>query len=116
MSALLERIKQFIDYKHISIRKFEESVGFSNGAFSSQLKNKKTIGCDKLENILHIYPEISAEWLLTGEGDMLKIANDSEEQTSNTLCKECALLKTKDELIETQRKLIQSLENQMGIK
>jgi hypothetical protein len=68
----LNRIKKFIDSKEISIRVFEQSVGMSNGSFASQLKHNKTIGVDKLENILHTYPEVSPEWLLTGKGDMLK--------------------------------------------
>jgi len=67
----IQRIKKYIDYKSISVKKFEETVGFSNGAFASQLKNNKTIGVDKLENILKCYPDINPTWLLTGEGDML---------------------------------------------
>jgi len=70
MSAL-ERIKEFIDSKGISVKKFEESVGFSNGSFASQLKKHKTIGVDKLENILRIYPELNPTWVLRGIGNML---------------------------------------------
>ena len=68
----LHRIKQFIDYKRLTNKEFEQNVGFSNGAFASQLKNNRTIGVDKLENILFVYPEINPEWLLTGKGKMLK--------------------------------------------
>ncbi|MGV4439916.1 S24 family peptidase [Ornithobacterium rhinotracheale] len=68
----LQRIKEYIDYKGITNKEFEINVGFSNGAFASQLKRGRTIGVDKLENILSSYPEISPEWLLTGEGAMLK--------------------------------------------
>lgn len=71
METALHRLKQFIDYKKLSVSQFEKNTGFSNGAFSSQLKNNKTIGVDKLENILKVYPEISAQWLLTGKGNML---------------------------------------------
>lgn len=71
MSDTLKRIKQFIDHKGLNIRSFEIAVGFSNGAFASQLKNQKTIGVDKLENILNTFPEIDANWLLTGKGSML---------------------------------------------
>ncbi len=67
----LERIKEFIDYKGLSVKKFEEAVGFSNGSFASQLKNKRTIGVDKLENILKVFKEINPDWLLTGRGGML---------------------------------------------
>lgn len=70
--STLQRIKQFIDYKGFTNKEFESSVGFSNGAFASQLKKNRTIGVDKLENILSIYKDLNAEWLLTGEGSMLK--------------------------------------------
>ncbi|MDR2622144.1 MAG: hypothetical protein LBC48_06135 [Dysgonamonadaceae bacterium] len=67
----IQRIKEYIDYKGISNKRFEESIGFSNGAFASQLKKSKTIGVDKLENILSAYPDINPMWLLKGEGEML---------------------------------------------
>lgn len=68
----LSRIKEFIDFKGINNAGFEKEVGMSNGSFASQLKNNKTIGVDKLENILNKYPEINPDWLLTGKGSMLK--------------------------------------------
>jgi hypothetical protein len=73
----LSRIKEYIDFKGINNASFEKEVGMSNGSFASQLKNNKTIGVDKLENILKKYPEINPDWLLTGKGSMLK-----EEQKS----------------------------------
>jgi len=76
MKNTLQRIKEFIDYKGISIRLFEQSVGMSNGSFASQLKNNKTIGVDKLENILQIYNEINPEWILTGKGEMILSADN----------------------------------------
>lgn len=68
----LKRIKQYIDYKGITNQNFEKLIGFSNGAFASQLKNNRTIGVDKLENILIAFPELNPEWLLTGNGEMIK--------------------------------------------
>lgn len=68
---ILERLKQFIDYKGISVSGFEKSIGMSNASFAKSLKNKKAIGTDKLENILKIYPEINPNWLLHGKGSML---------------------------------------------
>lgn len=68
----LVRIKEFIDFKGLSVSLFEKEVGMSNGSFASQLKNNKTIGVDKLENILKKHSQLSPEWLLTGKGTMLK--------------------------------------------
>lgn len=68
----IQKIKHYLDYRGIKVSTLEKAVGMSNGSFASQLKNNKTIGLDKLENILSKYPDINIEWLLTGEGDMLK--------------------------------------------
>lgn len=72
MCTTLARIKEYIDSKGLSVRSFEETVGFSNGSFASQLKHHRTIGVDRVENILQKYSDINAEWLLTGNGPMLK--------------------------------------------
>lgn len=69
---LSDRIRQFIDYKDISINKFSTSVGASNSYFNKILKDNNSIGSDRIEKILRTYPEINPEWLLTGEGDMLR--------------------------------------------
>ncbi len=71
MSNPLKRIKAYIDYKGIRISTFEKSAGLSNGSFGGQLKKGRTIGVDKLENILKIYPDLNAHWIVTGQGNML---------------------------------------------
>ena len=68
---ILQRIKEYIDYKGITVAAFERSVGMSNASFGKSLKNNGAIGTDKLENILSIYKDISPLWLLTGTGPML---------------------------------------------
>lgn len=69
---ILERIKQYIDCKSISVAAFEKSIGMSNASFGKCLKKGGAIGTDKLENILSVYPDISPNWLLTGNGTMLR--------------------------------------------
>jgi repressor LexA len=70
--SVVQRIKQYIDFKDITNQKFETEIGYSNGGFGSQLRGNKTIGSDKLENILKTYPDLNPNWLLTGTGPMLK--------------------------------------------
>ncbi|MCP2028730.1 phage repressor protein C with HTH and peptisase S24 domain [Flavobacterium sp. HSC-32F16] len=76
----IKRIKQYLDHKGVRVRAFERVVGMSNGSFASQLKNNKTIGVDKLENILQQYPDINSEWLLRGHGEMLLYNSLNEER------------------------------------
>lgn len=75
---ILDRIKQYIDLKGITISAFERSIGMSNASFGKSLKNGGAIGSDKLENILRVYPDLSPLWLMTGVGDML-VSDDKPE-------------------------------------
>ncbi|AWK07412.1 peptidase S24 [Flavobacterium crocinum] len=66
-------MREYLDYKGISKYKFCNDLGFSN----KFLDNSSNMGTDKACKILHYYPEINSEWLLTGNGPMIK-----EEETS----------------------------------
>ena len=79
MCQILDRLKVFIDMKGIPVATFEKSIGMSNASFGKQLKKKGAIGSDKLENILRIYSDLSPQWLMTGEGEMLKSDEDRSE-------------------------------------
>jgi phage repressor protein C with HTH and peptisase S24 domain len=81
---LLDRIKQYLDIKGISVSAFERSIGMSNASFGKSLKKGGAIGTDKLENILSVYPDISVEWLFSGKGSMLKDGKDNSEPTITT--------------------------------
>lgn len=64
-----DRISEFIKYKKITIAEFERNVGLANGYVK---KFKGSIGSDKLNNIASYYPELNIDWLITGNGEMLK--------------------------------------------
>lgn len=64
--SIKDRIKQLIDYKRISVMAFEKSVGLSNG----YLRNTASISADNCAKILTAYPEVSADWLMLGHGEM----------------------------------------------
>lgn len=66
--TIKERTYSFIEYKGITVKKFEELCGLSNGYISSM---RKGFGTDKLNNVLTMFPELNREWLLYGEGEML---------------------------------------------
>lgn len=68
-----DRMREYLDYKGITKYKFCNDLGFSN----KFLDNSSNMGTDKACKILHHYPEINSEWLLTGNGPMIKEDNTS---------------------------------------
>lgn len=64
-----QRLIDFLRYKKLSQCKFERACGLSNGYINNL---KKSIGTEKLQNIIGAFPDLNIEWLLYGEGEMLK--------------------------------------------
>lgn len=64
-----DRTIEFVKYKGITMKSFENTCGLSSGYVTSM---RKGFGADKLNNVLKSYPELNRDWLLYGEGEMLK--------------------------------------------
>ena len=66
-----DKILTFLSQKGISVTEFCDKTGIESSNFKGQ--NRKSLpGSTMLIKILTQYPELSADWLLTGEGEMLK--------------------------------------------
>jgi transcriptional regulator with XRE-family HTH domain len=68
-SAVKQRLVQFIKIMNLTQKAFEDRCGMSNGYVANI---RKGIGDDKLLNIVQQFPQLNREWLLYGEGEMLK--------------------------------------------
>ncbi|WP_304977077.1 S24 family peptidase [Duncaniella muris] len=71
---LQDRIKTLVEYSGLTIPKFSAYVGFKTPQAVRELikGNTKTLSDSAIHKIIIAYPEISEDWLLTGEGEMLK--------------------------------------------
>ena len=79
-NSVKDRTLEFIRFKGISVKSFEQKCNMSNGYVASI---RKGLGGEKLENILRAFPELNREWLLFGEGEMLKGNNNVIQYGSN---------------------------------
>lgn len=68
--SVKERLKEYIKYKKLSDRAFCIKVGLSPTYVSSM---KVSIQPDKVNMIAVHFPDLNTGWLLTGEGEMLKM-------------------------------------------
>ncbi len=72
MSSTGERIKALIKYYRKTQEEFAESIGNSKGYISLIVNDHEPITMGVLENILKSYPMVNLNWLLLGEGSMLR--------------------------------------------
>ena len=69
MSTIKDRIIDFIKAENISKRGFASAIGKSNSYVNNIVS---TISADAIQKIQSEYPNLNIDWLLTGEGDMVK--------------------------------------------
>lgn len=85
--TLKERILAFLEKTGIRKVDFFESTGIQSSNFKGA-NIKSAPGGDMLVKILTKYPSLSAEWLMRGEGEMLRNCANSdttqEEQQNKT--------------------------------
>lgn len=72
MENIVSRLKEYLDFRGVSVSMAEKTIGVSNASLSKPFNNKTSIKTETLESFLKTYPEISSEWLLTGCGEMIK--------------------------------------------
>ena len=67
---IYERLETVMNYKKVNRSKFAKMLEISNSQIGGMLKGSD-FGISKLIAITKLFPEISTEWLLRGEGEMI---------------------------------------------
>lgn len=68
----IDRLMQYLDIKEIKPTRFEKNIGLSNGYLGTQRRRNADLGEGVLLKIADNCLDLSIEWLLTGNGSMLK--------------------------------------------
>lgn len=83
MAKILERLQQIADNEGITIGSLERSIGASKGVISRAISNNTDIQNKWIQSIVENYPTYSAEWLLRGEGPMLRNDKNQDDDRKN---------------------------------
>lgn len=76
-----QKIKSILDDNQISITAFSKIIGMQQVTCNRQIRGDQAVSLGLIEGFLKVFGDISAEWLLRGEGDKTR------NQTSSTLQK-----------------------------
>jgi len=118
MNTAKDRLLEFLVYLGIGQNAFEKNVGISNGYISH---NKGSIGSEIVSKISKIYSELNTDWLLSGNGEMIKSTvnqnnvNGDNIQGHNVSVEKSQtdkfldLLKTKDDQLSKSQEQIDRL-------
>jgi len=75
------RIEKVILFQNMTSGQFAAEIGIQNSTLSHILNNRNNPSLDVLKKILSRFPEISTDWLILGQGSMLRQEKQSKEPT-----------------------------------
>jgi plasmid maintenance system antidote protein VapI len=105
---MVNRISKLIESTGLNPTSFAAKIGVQQMTLWGQLNGKRRLSLDSVLAILNSYPEISAEWLMRGIGDMKK-GNDAQEKRLDNLVD---VISMQQETIRNLQDKIKQLQNQ----
>lgn len=84
--ALNERIKILVDRLNMSAAEFSRATSIEQGTLSRIILGHSIPRFDQIEKIVSAFPDISFEFLLTGNGN--PFASNEPKETELTICNE----------------------------
>lgn len=70
-----QRVRELMKKKRFSIKDLASKLDMGESNLSNKLNNIRKIDVSTICVLLEAFPDLSAEWLLRGEGDMYKSQN-----------------------------------------
>ena len=110
MEIVLDRIEQFAEKQGIKIGALEKTIGASKGVLSRAIAQKSDIQSKWLSKLVENFPQIDANWLLTGEGSMYRETTVQGGTNPPNRDKYIQMLESK---IEDQQRIIDLLEDKI---
>lgn len=78
-TTVAQRIKSILNDNQISIAAFAKMIGMLQVTCNRQIRGDQAVSLAMIEGFLHVFPDISAEWLLRGEGEVYKSNSGSQQ-------------------------------------
>lgn len=81
-TTIVQRIREFADVYEMSVTALSKKINIVQTTLNRQLKgDTASIPVGTIEAILHCFPNLSAEWLLRGEGEMIKGESEAKDNS-----------------------------------
>ena len=79
---MIQRLKQYIEYKGVSVRKFCQTCGITPSTIQTAITKNTSISTDKVELIAQNFRDLNMNWLFLGVGSMINEQNFDHNELS----------------------------------
>nr|DAV88475.1 MAG TPA: hypothetical protein [Caudoviricetes sp.] len=87
-NAVKQRIRDILLLKESNPTKLSKDFSVNQKTLNNQINSDVQLSSSTILLILQAFPDVSAEWLLRGEGEMLKGNQPQQKETTSKICGE----------------------------
>lgn len=121
---LIDRIKEVVNMKSPSVKKFSEAINFNYTTLNNYFTGtRKTIDATLLEKIASTFEDVNYLWLLTGRGSMFRDEQAIAQATISPVTTDIGeasvyyrMYKEKDEEVKAQAEEIGQLKERLRLQ
>lgn len=109
MPGILKRLLLFMDHQRLTAYQINKEAGLTKGLITNAISKKLGLTTGTLEALLNAYPQLNANWLLVGRGNMLMDEAEGEKEAAKKLTAEHLedLQHLQDQCVEMVRQIQQ---------
>ena len=115
-NAVKQRLRDILRVKRSNLTIIAEGVESVRVTLSRQISGRTALSFSTIDIFLDKFPDVSAEWLLRGEGDMFKHTNHAPIQTQNGGIGNTQNVNTYTDSLELLRSEIAAKNDQLRVK
>lgn len=111
---ILDRIEEIANNEGETITSLERIVGASKGVLSRAIAKKTDIQLKWVQKLVENYPQYSVDWLITGQGSMLRVSHSVEFQQPTVQTSATDIIQILLNRIEAQAQEISKLKEHLA--
>lgn len=81
--SVKQRLRGFLKEQNMSINQISLNANYPQSTLNKQINEETSMSLSTSLVLLDLFSELSAEWLLRGEGNMLRIATSNDTSASS---------------------------------
>lgn len=113
MPPILIRLQEFVDKMNLSIYQINKEAGLCKGLLTNAYTKRQGLTATTLEALLTAYPQLNANWLIVGRGNML---NEEAVQPTQPQQDPCCARQHIENLDVLQQQCVEMLRNIQQMK
>ena len=80
---MIDRILEILKIKNLSPAQFADMISVQRSSISHLISGRNKPSLEFIQKILHTFPEVNTDWLLSGKGEMMTIKSTGIQKSTD---------------------------------